>query len=275
VRLSTGWPSRLRAVRRPVRVAAKGDEGFTLVELLVAFAALMILFGVTLPVLNTYLSAGNQVLSTYNDDDQLVSNQNILARLIRSEVEPAPATSGVPTPPFVPSSISTVGATFYANIGNSAGPAKIVMASSTPVKCSGCKYYTSDFTLTEYPPSTTPSNTCPGTGTGTACTWSSSGVQLININDVVNGQTNLPQATTPIFTYNTLNPTTTLYSPNTAISAFATCSATTCLADNIQSVEIDLQVETPGSTNPTPYEENDFVVYRLSSSSYQYSSIVG
>lgn len=235
----------------------------------------MVLFGVVGPVLTAYMSAGNQVVSTYNDDDQLVTNLNIIARLIRSEVEPAPVASSVPTPPFVPSTISTVGATFYANVGNAAGPDKIVMASSTPAKCSGCKYYTSAFTLTEYPPSTTPSNTCPGTGTGTACTWSSSGVRLVTINDVVNGQTNLPQPTTPIFTYNTLNPTTTLYSPNTAISAFATCSATACLADNIQSVEIDLQVESPGSTNTPPYEENDFVVYRLSSSSYLYNALVG
>jgi hypothetical protein len=256
-----------------------GDDGLTLVELLVAFTSLLVLFAVAAPALTTYLNAGNQVISTATDTDQLAPNLMILSRLIRSEVEPAPANAGVPSPPFVPygsitpPGITTVGATFYANIGG-AGPAKIVMASSLPAQCTGCKFDTSDFTLTEYPISTTP-NTCPGTGNGTACTWSTVGTQLVNIEGVVNGQTNLPEASTPIFTYNTLNPTTTLYSPATPVANFASCTAATCLADNIQSVEIDLQVEAPGSTNSTPYEENDFVVYRLSSSSYLYNPLVG
>ncbi len=270
--------ARLRGCHRR-RSSAPGDgglsdDGMTLVELLVAFATLLVLFAVVTPALTTYLGAGNQVISSYTDTDQLAPNLMILARLIRSEVEPAPVSAGVPTPPFVPANISTVGATFYANIGNANGPGKIVMASSIPAKCSGCRYYTSDFTLTEYPPNT---GTCPGVSSGTACTWSPKGVQLINLENVVNGQTNLPQASTPIFTYNTLNPTTTLYSPGTPIANFASCTSTTCLADNIQSIEIDLQVETPGSnpSNTTPYEENDFVVYRLSSSSYLYNALVG
>lgn len=249
-----------------------GDSGFTLVELMVAMTTLMVLFGVITPVLTTYLTAGNQVISTYNDNSELAPNLMILARLIRSEVEPAPASGGIPSPPFVASTISNVGATFHANVGNANGPAEIVMASSTPTKCSTCKFYTSTFTLTEKLPN---SGTCPGVSTGTACTYPSSGTLLVTIENVVNGQTNLAQASTPIFTYNTLNPTTTLYSPGTAISSFATCSASVCLADNIQSIEIDLQVEAPGSSNPTPYEENDFVVYRLSSSSYLYNSLVG
>ncbi len=276
-------PAVLRRPSRAPRGAGRNDDGLTLVELLVAFLTLMILFGLVSTALTTYLNASNQVISTSTDSVQLAPNLMILARLIRSEVEPAPVnSSSVPTPPFLPGNgnctggtICTVGATFYANVGSAAGPAKIVMASSTPAKCSGCKYYTSIFTVTEYPVSTSPSNTCPGTGTGTACTWSANGTRLITLSNVVNGQTNLPQAATPIFIYNTLNPTTTLYSPNTAIANFATCTAATCLADNIQSVEIDLQVQTPGSTNSTPYEENDYVVYRLSSSSYLYNALVG
>jgi hypothetical protein len=276
MRLLTTW-LRGRHNRRSTASgeARRGDDGLTLVELLVAFTTLLVLFAVVTPALTTYLGAGNQVISTYTDTDQLAPNLMILARLIRSEVEPAPVSgTGVPTPPFVPANISTVGATFYANIGNANGPGKIVMASSTPTKCSGCRYYTSDFTLTEYPPN---AGTCPGVSAGTACTWSTAGDQLINLANVVNGQTNLPQASTPIFTYNTLNPTTTLYSPATPIANFASCTAATCLADNVQSVEIDLQVETPGSnpSDTTPYEENDFVVYRLSSSSYLYNALVG
>jgi hypothetical protein len=102
--------------------------------------------------------------------------------------------------------------------------------------------------------------------------------------------------TTPIFTYNTLDPYSATYTPNAGgapsatpagaptgiLPNFASCTAPTtngngvptssnCPADTIQSVQVDLQVQVQGA----PMQENSFSVYRLSSNSYLYSTLVG
>jgi len=132
----------------------------------------------------------------------------------------------------------------------------------------------------------------------------------VTINNVVNGLTLNAGGTavlsaTPIFTYNTLDlsptedvPTgppvyapgattqtgsTTGTPPTGLLSAFSTCAAPTsfdsygnptqsnCPADTIQSIRVDLEVQTQGS----PMQENSFLVYRLSSASALYSPLVG
>jgi hypothetical protein len=251
------------------RRSEAGDDGLTLIELLVAFTAMLVLFGIIGTVITVYLSTATTVVSTYNNVDQILPGTTTIQRLIRSQVEPAPVNgSGVPAPPFVTSSVGTTSVTFYANIGDANGPAKIVMASGTPTKCSNCRFYTSIFTVTQYPAN---SGTCPGVSNGTACTWSSTGRVLVNIYNVVNGQANLPDPTTPIFTYNTYVTSTSVYSPNVATSVFSSCTASSCPGDNIQSVGVDLEVQTQGA----PIQESYFVVYRLSSYSYLYSPLVG
>lgn len=320
----------LRAVEERRRSPASGrlgkkrrrnDDGLTLVEMLVAFACLMVLFTITATVLSTYLSAGTTVLSTYNSTDEFVPSQIIIARLLRSQVEPAPtpasgtttcsAAASVPCPAFLTGSVGTYSVTFYSNVGGTAGqygPAKIVMAESTPSICTGCNFYTSDFTVTEYPATAVSGvSTCPLTATATnSCTWSTTGTQLVNIPDVVNGaatvsspvtacgqtdNTPLCQSATPIFTYNTLDPYDGTYTAGAGGTAnastgilpnFSSCTAPTvnanndptqsnCPPDMIQSVGVDLDVQSPGS----PYQENAYTVYRLSSSSYLYSTLVG
>jgi Prokaryotic N-terminal methylation motif len=306
------WASRHARRRRNARV----DHGFTLVELLVAFSCLMVLFTVSALVLNTYLTFGTTVVSTYSSADSFLPSQIIIARLLRSQVEPAPtptsgttacsAAANVPCPPFLTGAVGTYSVTFYSNVGGTAGqygPAKIVMAEGTPTKCASCSFYTADFTVTEYPALSSPA--CPTTPTATtSCSWSTTGTQLVNIPDVVNGgatvstpvtacgqtdNTPLCQSGTPIFTYNTLDPYSGTYTPNAGGTApssgllptFNSCSAPTysgetptqsnCPPDMIQSVGIDLEVETPGS----PTQQNAYTIYRLSSSSYLYNTLVG
>ncbi len=292
----------------------RGDDGLTLVELMVAFTALLVLFGIMANVLTTYLNIGSTVTSTYAGTDQLLPSSIILQRLIRSEVEPAPtlsttvggacAAANVPCPPFLPATIGSYSTTFYANLalpptpgGAVMGPAKVVMALSTPTKCSGCKFPTAQFTVTEYPATAN----CPLSLTATTvCAWSASGTRVVTINNVVNGLT-LSGATpvlsaTPIFTYNTLDPYSATYVPNAGgtpsatpaglpsgiLPGFATCNAPTtnangdptssnCPADNIQSVQVDIQIQVQGAN----MQENSFTVYRLSSTSYLYSTLVG
>lgn len=140
----------------------------------------------------------------------------------------------------------------------------------------------------------------------TQCIWQTTGKQLVTIPNVVNGgpttgSTTLPYSSTPIFTYTTIDP----YSQALVIGAggtpststgilpgFATCGAPTtnsngiptasnCPADMIQDVAVDLLVHAPGtklstaSPNASGTVESAYTVYRLSSSSYLYSNLVG
>jgi hypothetical protein len=298
------------------REEGRTDEGLTLTELIVAFACLLILFTITATALSTYLSAGNNVISSYNSADQFLPSQVIVARLLRSQVEPAPTpTSGstacsaaktVPCPAFLTGSVGTYSVTFYSNVGGTAGaygPAMIVMAEGTPSKCASCTFYTSDFTVTEYPALQMPA--CPTTLIATnSCTWSTTGTVLAVVPNVVNGAATVPsavtacgqtdttplcQSSTPIFTYNTLDPYSGSYAPLAGgtpsaagiLPTFNSCSApnvvnevptkSNCPPDMIQSVGIDLEVQTPGSS----YQENAYTVYRLSSASYLYNTLVG
>ena len=300
---------RERAARQ--RQRRRNDEGMTLVELLVAFACLMVLLGITGTAITTYLSAGTTVISNYNSTDELLPGSVVIQRLIRSQVEPAPSPSTTATacavvnqncPPFVTGSVGTYSTTFFANVGDSNGPALIVMAEGTPTECGNCHFYSSVFTVTEYPAK---ASTCPtsliattfchyqlGTWFQAADSTAPAPKVLVDIPNVVNGaatisggSTPLPYATTPLFTYNTLDTVSDAYVPNNGgtpnsagiLPGFSTtCTAPSatsqnCLADTVQSVGIDLEVQTQGS----PVHENSFVVYRLSSSSYLYSTLVG
>ncbi len=156
-------PNRLqRAIldQRARRAEGSGDEGLTLVELMVAFACLIILITLAASALTTYLTAGTTVISSYSATDTLLPSSITIQRLIRSEVEPGPtlASGGtypcggvnVPCPAFLTGSVGTYSTTFYANIGDPNGPAKIVMSESTPTTCGNCKFYTSVFTVMQY-----------------------------------------------------------------------------------------------------------------------------
>ncbi len=268
-------------------------------ELLVAFAALMVLMGIAGTALTTYLTAGTTVISSYSATDQLLPTSMVIQRLIRSEVEPAPTPATVatscaainaPCPPFLTGSAGASSTTFFANVGDPNGPALIVMAESAPSKCPSCRFYSSVFTVTQY---AAKSGTCPTSQTATtfchyqlalsfqaADTTAPAPKVLVDIPNVINGQTGLPDPAKPVFTYNTLDPYSTFYTPG--VTGFATCSAPTtdangvptssnCPPDDIQSVGVDLEVQVQGS----PSQENSFLVYRLSSSSYLYSPLVG
>jgi hypothetical protein len=302
---------RTQTRRRLSAQGSPGDQGLTLVELLVAFAALLILFTMVSTAITTYLSVSNTVIASYNTNDQILPTSIVIQRLIRSEVEPAPTPTAAgqvnasqcpvlnaPCPPFVLGSVGTTSTTFYANLGTLTvagtqhpGPAKIVMSASTPAKCSGCSYYTSTFTVTEQAPDLSAGvSTCPfSTASTLHCTYTTSPVvTLVYLSGVINGQTNLLNASTPIFTYNTLDPYSAAYVPGATSFGTGTCqpptvtnvngvptdTASNCAADNIQSVGVDLQVVQAGSQKET-YQESSFVVYRLSSASYLYRQNLG
>jgi hypothetical protein len=314
-------PAPPRAGGRLARMVGRGrfgdhdEDGLTLVELLVAFTALIVLLTILSTALTAYLNAGTNVISSYQATDQLLPSSIIIQRLIRSQVEPAPTPTATPSPPtcsaaanipcpaFLKGTVGTYSTTFYANIGDTNGPGKIVMSAPTPTKAPGSKFYSTVFTVTQYPACPNPpSNALPGCTTSTPacpflvtttapCSWSTSGKVLVTISGVVNGPTYLTNNTPPtIFTYNTLDPYSSAYTAGAGGAAgaggilpgFNACTAPTldvtgnptssnCPPDMIQSVGVDLQVDVQG----TPIQENAFVVYRLSSASYLYSPLVG
>ena len=119
------------------------DAGMTLTELMIAFTVLTILVTVASVALSSYLNLGNQVISSYGNTEQVLTVATNLQKLIRAQVEPAPtpttgANANVPSPPFSTvagsdtgqyvgsTAVGTFSATFYSNVGNAAGPARIV-----------------------------------------------------------------------------------------------------------------------------------------------------
>ena len=76
--------------RRDRRHQGFDEQGLTLVELLVAFAALIVLLTLVGTTLSTYVNAGTTVTSTYAATDQILPSSIIIQRLLRSQVEPAP-----------------------------------------------------------------------------------------------------------------------------------------------------------------------------------------
>lgn len=147
----------------------RGDEGFTLTELLIASTLLVVLLTVVMLSMSLVSSISANVTSQYQEFDQALPALAPLQTLIRAEVEPGPTTlNGAPTPGFgvdtpgtppTADSISGIGnysLTFYSDIGTAynnvtqgtvvngvtqpgttAGPAKIVAeeltSSGTPV----------------------------------------------------------------------------------------------------------------------------------------------
>lgn len=286
----------------PERHRRPTEEGFTLVELMVAmivFSLVMVATGITL---TNVLRINYQTSAIQTETNPVLNLSTILERLVRSEVEPAPPIPvgnpplpqyPKPTPGFVVGGTQTNSMTFYANTGDPNGPALVVAAESgTPNPCTGggCATLTYTFTVTE---TAADPNNCPTSfnldlahGAGTGCTYTPvNAKQVISINNVANDP-----SSPPIFTYTVLHAdgTTTTPTPAQITSGFFnTCTAgpdpgSSCPTDAIESVEFSFLIYDQGAPNiaagitatkgVTGY---DTTVYRLSSTSYQYSGNVG
>jgi type II secretory pathway pseudopilin PulG len=163
-------------------------------------------------------------------------------------------------------------ATFYANVGVAGQPARVfaglTTANGTPSPTG------TTFTVTD---TLADAGSCPLSVSSTAtCTFNNNPAKRVaSITNVVNSTyATLPAtAPTPVFTYTILNAAGSQVPPP---ANFASCAGIgdLCPADEVQGVEIDLFIKSPGSKSLTPAED-DTIVYRLSSSSYLYSPTVG
>ena len=299
----------VRSARRGHTTSVQGDEtGLTLVEMSIAMLTLLILFAMTVPMVDTLFSTVARVNNTYVNVNQLLPVSTNLQRFIRSAVEPGPTSGGVPVPPFVTGSVSPTSVTFYTNVGNANGPAEIVASCASTTPSTGLCNSGGVFTVTEALPS---SGSCPPTGT--ACTY---GAQhsLITVDGVSNATDNQP-----LFEYTLLlassSPTTDTTTYSTSVvgatciptsanspsnpylstvasclstadtSAFASCASTNsttgnvlanCPGAEVYAITIDLQVNGV-STGRTAggQSEDSSTVYMLSPVSNQYQPMVG
>ena len=176
---------------------------------MVTCAVLLILLGMVFVSFTMIegLSAG--VSSQYQDAEQTLPAMAPLHNLLAAEVEPAPVSAGVPTPPYA--AIGNFSMTFYANVGTgygnvsscpsgqtcttgtTAGPAKIVALEidATGNQATACSVSAPcTFQLRMYLPVTGLSapgvSSCPGVGTGPTCVYPSGYKLLANVQNVVN-----------------------------------------------------------------------------------------
>lgn len=255
----------LRAVWARARNGARSDagrpadEGYTLTELAVALTLFGVLMAMTAPIVSTLFSTTSYVTSSYQNENQLLPISTTFQNLIRSVVEPAPnLSSGQPVPAYgiyntsgaAVTEPSATSMTFFTNIGDPNGPAEVVASISG-----------STFTVTV---ARANAGTCPGLNTGaTACTWGTAR-PLITVDNVVGA------GSSALFSYSVGG---TPIAPTNDATEFATCTASSCPAADIESVKVDLQVNV--SPNQAGQAQEETVVYQLSALSQQYQPEVG
>ncbi len=278
------------------RLHHRGDEGTSLVELMVALGITSILTAVSLLIFNTYTRVDEDNKASYNELNQLIPVGTSFQRLLRTAVSPATAgtpTTSAPIPPFGQYKtyrlstkwiISTTSLTFYSNTGTEYGPVRVTAFLTS-------KHVKFTVTITNPVPNTCPSvHTQPATGT---CKWTTNKpTTLFTIDDVYNYKLRTPLTPSKpkaIFKYYLNAPYS--HTPTTPArpTIFATCTkpieevtphtasrtiiVTRCAAANINSVKVDLEVKA-GTTNVGKLESQT-VTYQLSSTSQEFSPEVG
>jgi len=268
------------------KLSQRDDSGFTLVELALVVVTVTILFGMSVPIINTLFDASTRVNNTYKSVNQLLPVSTNLQQLMRAAVSPAPPSSstGLPVPAFLTGSVSQTSVTFYSNIGDPNGPAMIT-ASCAPVVNALCAN-PSTFTVTE---ARAVSN-CPFNAATTTCTFTSSPTKLITVNGVTNSSIFAYTLLIATYTTNSNGTVTTSYQPQAVTandpvynySIFNSCTTGTqtvplknCGPAEIQSVAIDLQVNSGSGRTAGDQSEDSTTVYLLSNSSSNYQPMVG
>ena len=242
--------------------------------MLIASSLFILLGTVVMVSMDTFLNVSDQVQASYANTSQFLPVSTSLQRLVRSEVEisPTPIPSGIPFP--TGGVVTPYSTTFYANVGVAGQPAKVVATLSGTT-----------FSVTDQ---LADAGTCPLSVSSTAqCTFLNNPAKAVaNLSNVVNSSYPSAASPTPIFTYTLLDTTIgrgagtqTIVPASSVTSTFNSCKsgpdiAVSCPGDAVQGVEIDLWVQSPGARNSQPAED-DTIVYRLSSASYQYSPTVG
>jgi hypothetical protein len=255
---------------------ARGDDGMTMVELIITSFVLILLLGMVFVSMSMIDDVSTNVSSQYEEFDQALPALAPFHNLLAAQIEPGPAVNGVPVAPIV--SIGSFSLTFYANIGTAynnalscapsqptcaaqtAGPARIVASerdqagddvtsTSTCSAASPCSLQ-----VRMYLPQTDPAlgagaPTCPvdwgssvpQTVPPRVCTYGSSYRLLANVQDVVNNPNPANGSTNPVFTYTYFDPGATFTDTTTTP---ATVTTTSQHAITLTPTEVDNQLLT-------------------------------
>lgn len=296
----------------PRRPRPRGEEGVTLLEMMIVMVVTAILLAITLPIVTTLLRTTSRVDTTYsNVDEQLWLSTN-LQRLVRSAVAAEPSFSGhTPVPAFVPGTMTPTSMSFTTNTGTPDGPV-LIQASCTTTASDAtlCAAPTSTFTVKVTDPV---ANTCPRTTNPldvtptTRCTYTTAhGAKshlLVEVAHVKNGAHKTPlfvfsygPAPTPGHPMTTTTicalhptptqPTCTATGTDATVFGTSNCKAATtftslkpfvnCPAGQIEKVNYDLQINGNTSTlNGGSQAEDDTGVFMLSSTSPLFEPSVG
>jgi len=268
-------PRRLLARAAAARSRRRLSEaGYTLYELGIAMLLLTILFAMTAPILVTLTNTNTYVNDTYHNENQLLPVSTNFQKLIRSVVSPAPTltTSSPPVPAFgvyqqgspyglitaAPlTGINSTQVTFFTNVGNPSGPARVV-----------AQLVGTTFTATISYPTGNPTP-CPRSLTDpNLCYYPAVQQNLITVQNVVNTSLGFP-----VFTYNLSTGCSAGCPVSNPGLTFANCTPSNCPASQIQSIGVDLKV----NSDPTRSSQADdqTVIYELSPTSQAYDPTAG
>jgi len=264
------WRKRLEA-----RGAGSDEAGMSMAELGIVILLLSVLFAMTVPIMVMLFNTTTYVNATYDNEDQLIPVSTHIQSLVRGAVSPDPTpVSGVPVPAFGLYSTTSYAYTgtptltsssilFFTNTGDPNGPSEVAATLSGPAT-------DQVFVLTVAKANL---NSCPGVSGGTVCTWGTP-QPLLRVNNVVNQLNSSLPNFQPIFSY-TLDGASLPVADSALATTFSTCNTTTCNADQIQNLGVDLKVNVSSNPNQSGQADDETVVYELSTTSQQYSATVG
>jgi len=106
------------------------EDGFSLVDILIACSLMAVVLVITTPVVAAFYDVNQNEQATYNNENSIILASEKLSQYVHEAVAPCPTAgqSGCPTSAFTTTTGSSL--TFYANTNSSIGPSKVVVTIS-------------------------------------------------------------------------------------------------------------------------------------------------
>jgi type II secretory pathway pseudopilin PulG len=112
------------------RLRDRTEDGFSLVDILLACSLMTVVLVITTPVVTAFYDVNQNEQQTYTNENSIILASEKLTQYIHEAVPPCPTPgqSGCPTSAFTTTTGTSL--TFYANTNSSIGPSKVVVTIS-------------------------------------------------------------------------------------------------------------------------------------------------